>query len=507
MSDADLVLGIDLGTSAVKAALFDAQGAVHATARATYETRFPAPGHAEQDPHDWWQALGTTVRELASAVDGGAERVKAIGIAAQMCGSVAVDAAGEPLHPCLIWLDTRSAGIAREITSGTIRIEGYGLLRLLGWLRLANGAPNLDGRDTLSKLLWLNRHLGGAPARYLDVKDWLLLKLTGRAATTPDVAQLTWLMDNRVGRREWSDAYLDRFGLTRSMLPEIVESAAVAGALTREAAAHLGLREGLPVAGGASDLNAAALAAGDPREGAYHFSLGTSSWWGAHAKRRHVSPTTGIATMCAAHRDRYLLVAAQESAGAAVRWAASTFGFEDERAIDAAAAEACPGADTPTFVPWLYGERVPVSVREGRGGLAGASLRTDRRDIAYAVLAGVAFNARWAYECARRCVAASAPVVRVTGGGATSAVWRQVLADVIGVPLQAVEAPAYAGARGAAITAATASGWYATLDEAATIARYADTAQPDPARRAWADERYHRYLALAKRIARDANKD
>lgn len=504
---ADLVLGIDLGTSAVKAALFDAQGAVHATARASYDTHFPAPGHAEQDPHDWWRAVGATTRKLAAAVENGADRIKGVGVAAQMCGSVAVDAAGEPLHPCLIWLDTRSAAIAREITRGLIRIEGYGLLRLLGWLRLSNGAPNLDGRDTLSKLLWLKAQLGNAPARYLDVKDWLLLKLSGRAVTTPDVAQLTWLMDNRVGRRDWSERYLGRFELTRSMLPEIVESSALAGALTAGAAAHLGLRAGITVSGGASDLNAAALAAGDHSEGAYHLSLGTSAWWGAHSTRRHVSPTTGIATMCAAHNDRYLLVAAQESAGAAVRWAASAFGFEDERAVDAAASQTRPGPDTPTFVPWLYGERVPVSVREGRGALAGASLRTNRHDLAYAVLAGVAFNARWAYDCARRIVAPSTPLVRVTGGGAASAVWRQVVTDVVGVPLQVVEAPQYAGARGAAMTAAAACGWYATLDEAATMARYAETVQPDPARRAWADDRYARFVDLAKRIARDTNKD
>jgi xylulokinase len=350
--------------------------------------------------------------------------------------------------------------------------------------------------------VWLRERLRPTPARYPDVKDWLLHRCTGRYATTPDVAQLTWLMDNRVGRRDWSDAHLDRFALSRAMLPEIVESASVAGTLTRDAAAHLGVREGVPVAGGVCDLNAAALASGDQREGAYHVSLGTSTWWGAHSSRRRVSPTSGVATICAAHSDRYLLVAAQENAGAAVRWAASIFGFGEERAVDAAAANTIPGDSTPLFVPWLYGERVPVSVREGCGAIVGATLRTTKGDLAYAVLAGVALNSRWAYAHAQRCVAASDTPVRLTGGGARSAVWRQIFADVLARPLQLVESPEYAGPRGAAMTAAVACGWFATLDEAATIARYGETVEPNPARRTWADDHYARlveYAKLAKR--------
>lgn len=498
MAQADLVLGIDVGTSAVKVALFDADGAMHGSARAGYPTAFPAPGHAEQDPRDWWRALQAATREVMASVPGSAERVAGMGIAAQMAGTVAVDAVGEPLQPCLIWLDTRSAEIAREIAGGALSIGGYGVWRALGWLKLANGAPNLEGRDCLSKILWLREKLGGNAARYLDVKDWLVHRCTGRYATTPDVAQLTWLMDNRVGHRDWSDAYLERFGLTRATLPGIVESAAVAGMLTREAAAHLGLREGLPVSGGVSDLNAAALAAGDHREGAYHLCIGTSAWWGAYALRRRVSPASGIATICAAHADRYLLVAAQENAGAAVSWAATTFGFGDERALDEQAAKAIPGEATPLFVPWLYGERVPVQVRDGCGALVGATLRTSRPDIAYAVLAGVALNARWAYAHAQRLVASSDASIRATGGGASSAVWRQIFADMLGRALQLVESPQHAGARGAAMTAAVACQWFDTLDASAAMARYAGTVEPNAARAAWADERYGELADYAK---------
>ena len=499
----DLVLGYDLGTSSVKAALFDGEGRIHGFARAPYPTRYPAPGHAEQHPHDWWRAMTLVTGELLASVPQARERIAAIGIAAQVCGTVPVNDSGEPLHPCLIWLDTRSAPIARAITGGGPRIGGYGVLRVLGWLRLANGAPNLAGKDPLSKILWFREALpevGRRAMRFLDVKDWLLHRCTGRYATTPDVAQLTWLMDNRVGERDWSDAYLARFDLTRDALPEIVESAAICGKLTRAAAETLGLPEGLPVSGGVGDINAAALATGDYGEGAYHLSIGTSLWFGAHTSRRRVSPLTGIATLCAAHPDRYLLVAAQEIAGGALTWAASAFGYGEGdaalHALDADASRTVPGADAPLFAPWLYGERVPLSDASARGALAGATLRTSRSDLAYAVLAGVALNARWALAEAERCLAASAAPIRVTGGGAQSAVWRQIFADMLQRPLHAIDSPAYGGARGAAMTAAVAAGWYRSLDDAARMAKAGSTVEPQRARRGWADERYGELVAF-----------
>ena len=493
----ELVLGFDVGTSSVKAAVFDAEGRILGSIRAAYPTRYPAAGHAEQDPHAWWAAITHASRALLGALPQARSRIAAVGIAAQICGTVPVDEAGEPLHPCLIWLDTRSAALARAITGGGPRIGGYGAFRALGWLRLANGAPNLAGKDPLSKIVWLREALsrtGLRAARFLDVKDWVLHRCTGRYATTPDVAQLTWLMDNRVGKRDWSDAWLKRFDLTRGELPEIVESALVAGTLTRTAAHALGLSEGLPVSGGVSDINAAALAAGDSSDGAYHLYVGTSLWLGAHTPRRRVGLASGIATVCAAHPDRYLLVAGQESAGAAVTWAASAFGYGEGdaglQALDADAALAVPGADTPLFAPWLFGERVPVCEASARGALAGASLRTSRADIAYAVLAGVALNARWALGEAERLVASTAKPLRLIGGGARSRAWRQVFADMLQRPLQAIESPEYGGALGAAMTAAVALGWYGSLDEAGAMARGGDMIEPRGERRAWADARY-----------------
>lgn len=488
MSGADLVLGYDFGTSGVKAALFGSDGRMHASRRAGYPTRHPEPGAAEQDPRDWWRAMGEATRHLLAALPGGGGRVAALGLGAQMCGCIPADSAGEPLHPCLLWSDTRSAPLAREITAGGPRIAGYGVLALARWLWLANGVPSLAGRDPLSKMLWLRRErpdVWGRAAFLLDAKDWLLQRCIGRAATTPDVAQLTWLMDNR--RRCWSDSFLAKHDIARDKLPVIVEAAAIAGELTSEAAAHLGLPPGLPVSGGAGDVNASALGTGDFGEGAYHLYLGTSLWVAAHSRRRRVDVLTGTGTLCAALSDRYLLVATDDYAGSTVNRVASTLGFGSDatglRALDTAAAGISPHGGTPLVAPGA------VPVLPSHAG---------RSDLAYGVLAGVALSARRAFTHGQRCLKSSSRAIRVTGGGAESGAWMRIVADMLQQPLQIMEAPLFSGARGAAMTAATAAAWFPRLADCAPMAPLGRVIEPDAARRSWADDRYEELIGRSE---------
>ena len=255
---------------------------------------------------------------------------------------------------------------------------------------------------------------------------------------------------------------------------------------------------GIPVAGGVGDVNACALAAGDQQERAYHLYLGTSMWVGAHSRRRRVDPFSGIATVCAAHRDRFLWLATQECAGAAVTWAAEAFGFGHGeaglRALDACAASAHPRMDAPLFMPWLFGERVPVDNPDLRGALAGVSLRSTRAEVAHAVLTGVALNTRWALEHAERTLPALRPALPMMGGGANSAIWVQLIADVLQRPLQVLAQPTLAGARGAAIAATPVAQWYDSLDQAAiAMAPPHRTVTPDPAQKSWADAQHRRF--------------
>jgi xylulokinase len=500
-----LLLGYDFGTSAVKAVLVDRKGGVLRSASASYPLNLPATGHAEQNPMDWWKAMAVATRQLFGDSEALSGRVVSLGIAAQMAGTIPVDALGEPLHPCLTWMDTRSAAVAHEITKGGIRVAGYGITRLLPWLWLANGAPNLAGKDPLSKILWFRAErpeIWQAAARFLDVKDWLMHRLTGKFTTTPDVAQLSWLMNNRIGQRAWSQKWLDRMGLDRACLPEIVDSVAVAGGLTQEAAQYLGLPQGLPVAGGCGDVNACALAAGDQDDGAYHLHLGTSLWLGAHSRRRHVDPFSGTATLCAAAADRYFLVATQETAGASATWAATALGFGEGQpglhALDAAAAEAGPTADAPLFLPWLHGERVPINNPHLRGALVGMTLRTRRGELARSILEGVALNARWAFDKASRMLPAKNSPLRMMGGGAASAVWMRIFADILQRPLFVLDAPAYAGALGAAMTAGLASGVQSKLAASAEMACTGTVIEPDRSLKALADHRYRYFLSYGR---------
>ena len=495
------VLGYDFGTSSVKAGLFDRDGKLAAAASAPYPLALPGDGLAEQNPLDWWQAMAQATRRILDAPGVRRESIAGIGLAAQMCGTVPVDAAGTPLHPCLTWLDTRSAAIARRITAGGPRIAGYGLLALLRWLPATNGVPNLSGNDPLSKMLWFREarpEIWRRCAKFLDVKDWLLHRCTGRFATTADTAQLTWLMDNRPGRVRWSESLARSVGIPLERLPEIVGAGEIAGKLTSDAAAHLGVPAGLPVSGGAGDLNACALASGALASGAQHLCVGTSLWFSAYVPGRKVDFFSGIATLCTAQRDRYLLVATQECAGSAVQWSARALGFGEGapalRALDEAAARAVPGESTPQFFPWLHGERVPVDDRRLRGGFAGASLASSRDELAYATLAGVALNARWALERMNRLVPPSQQPICFMGGGAQSAAWGRIFADVLQRPLRVARAPQLAGARGAAMTAAVAAGWCEDFEGAFPAAGFERELQPDPARRAWSDRRFAQFV-------------
>lgn len=508
----NLILGYDFGTSSVKAALFDREGRIVADHQESYPLLLPRPGWAEQKPADWWDAMRTVTWALLAKAQVQADRVAALGLSTQMCGTLPVDRDGMPLHNCLIWLDTRSDAIARQITAGGPRVAGYGAFKLLRWLYFTNGAPNLSGKDPASKILWFREKepaIWDRTHKMLDVKDWLLARCCGAYVTTEDCAHLTWLMDTRKGRRGWSQTLLRQAGLHQALLPEIIGATEQAGTLTAEAAAHLGLAEGTPVAGGAGDVNACAVAAGDMAPGAYHIHLGTSMWLGAHTAGRRVDPLTGIATICAARADAYFLVATQETAGAATAWGARCLGFADADdegldGLNAAAARTVPDLDAPYFFPWLFGERVPADDKYLRGGFANASLEHGRDAFARAVFEGVALNSRWALQYAERLGDQARGSIRIIGGGARSDLWCQIFADVLRHPIERPERPELGGARGAAMIAAVAAGWFDTLDTAAVMAALPrlNRFEPDAGAADLYAKRFKQFVAYYRRVRR-----
>ncbi len=502
MAGGPFVLGYDFGTSALKAALFDAEGQIVASAGESLRLLFPAPGWAEQRPGDWWTAMAAVTRRVLAEAGAAPDSVKAIGMAAQMCGVVPVDAKGTELSNCLIWLDMRSADIARREFGGPI--AGYNVADILRWLRYTGGAPNLTGKDPPTKMLWLKERMPDVWSRthkLLDVKDYLLHRCTGRFVTSYDCAHLTWLLDGREGHKHWALNLLDRLGLDVAMLPELAAATDVAGGLTPAAAQTLGLTAGTPVSVGTGDVSAAALAAGNPENGSVHLCIGTSSWFGAMIPKSRVSPLTNIGSISGADGKDYLLIATQENAGACVKWAVNALGFDgDFDAFEQAAGRAHERADAPLFTPWMFGERVPIDDKHVRGGFARLSLDSGREDMARAIYEGVALNARWAMQGFDKLSGRAGSTLRLLGGGARSALWCQIFADVLQRPLERIVEPESGGTRGSAMTAAVAAGWYPDLDAASAMTRAARIFQPDSALAGFYAERFSAFTGYYSRV-------
>lgn len=468
MAAGDLIIAADFGTSGVKLGAVSPDMRLLATASEGYPLRLGPGGVAEQDPQDWWQAFARGCAALADRVPGLAGRAAALSLSAQMCGVVAADTDGAPLMPCMIWMDTRAAGVTRALIGGWPPAFGYRMDKLARWVRLANGAPSKNGMDPTGKMAFIARHHPEVLARthrFLDVKDWLVQRATGRFATTSDCANLTWLMDTRPGREGWSPRLARLAGLDLGRMPEIVEGSAVVAGLTRAAAAELGLRPETPVVAGGGDVTATALGSGAVEDGALHLALSTSAWIGGFFDRRVLSPAHSFATVASSVGFRPLLIATQECGGATLDWAARATGAGD---IAAAYADLGPAApDDPFLIPWFAGERVPVDNDALRGVIHGLTLAHDGRALRRAAVEGVALNLRWAFDAVTgKTGGRSGTAVPLVGGAALLPAMAQAVADALDVEV-VTGAGRFAGVLGAAAIAAPAAGWDADVWSAA----------------------------------------
>ncbi len=508
---ADLIIAADFGTSGVKVGVVDQDFRIVARAVVSYPLSLPGKDQAEQNPDDWWDALATAIGLLSADIDGLKERAAALVFCAQMCGVVAVDREGTPLRPCIIWLDKRAAELSRALVGGFPSILGYQVAKLVRWVRIANGAPSLNGMDPTAKMLWLKQHEASTFDRahkLLDVKDWLIHRATGRFAATADSANLTWLMDTRPGREGWSPKLSEKVGIPLEKMPEIVEGSSIVGKLDQRAAADLGLNAGLPVIGGGGDATATAVGSGAVDDGALHIYAGTSSWVSGFFSRRILSIPNSFATITSSVGYRPLLIATQELAGSAFAWLAGLFdedGNDPQGALERVFATiGTPDASDPLFTPWLAGERVPVDDDRLRATFYGLSIRHDRAALARSVLEGVAFNTRWAYSKVMDVKDAGREgAIPLVGGVAQNPQFAQMLADTLNRPV-AVGDPRYSGVLGVSAMASAALGWRSSTWEAAKAigSRATATYEPDAGRAALLDRRYRRLEKLRKSLVK-----
>jgi xylulokinase len=491
----DLILAADFGTSAVKLGAVGPDLVPLAVTAQSYPLHLSAPACAEQAPEDWWAALARGVAQLSAEVPDLAARCGALVFAAQMCGLVCAGSDGAPLRPAMVWMDKRSAPVIRRRMGGFPKVAGYGAGFLARSIRLANGAPSHNGMDPPGKMRWVletEPELAARSRHFLDVKDWLILRATGRAVTTADSANLTWLMDSRRGREGWSPALARRLGIPLEKLPPIVDGTEVVAGLGGAAAAELGLRPETPVVAGGGDVSAAALGSGAVADGALHLCASSSAWVAGFFDRRVLSVRHSYATITSPLGFRPLLIATQESAGTAMSWLAQTLEGPEAALEDVYREIGAPQPDDPFFLPWLAGERVPVDEARLRGAFYGLGLRHGSEALKRAVLEGVALNLRWAHE-----KVAAEPGVRrdeeipLVGGAAANPHLVQMLADALNRPVRVGDAR-HAGVRGAAAMAAPALGWAGDAWEAAGMLRRdaGPPVLPDPARAARLDRRY-----------------
>ncbi|MDJ0754620.1 MAG: xylulokinase [Ardenticatenaceae bacterium] len=470
-------LGIDLGTSSVKVALFsrDHLALVGETSR-EYAVAHPRPGTAEQNPADWWIAVVDAVRRVTQAVDPTA--VQAIGLDGQMHGCVCVDRDGEVIYPAVIWADSRAAAEVDDLTR---------------WQNTTNAL--LPGRPAAgfaaATMWWLRRHrpdIVSRTAAVLSVKDWVRWRLTGEIAADHSDASAMWLYD--LSRRDWSADLITHIGWRIDQLPPLKFSGEMAGPLRASAAAELGLPAAIPVAIGAADLAAQALGHGVISPGQLLATVGTGGQILTPLARPEIDPLRKTYTFAHASPNRFYQQAAILAAGLALRWLRDLLGMtEDGQAyakLSALAADVTAGAEGLLFLPYLAGERSPHMDPLASGQFLGLRLHHTPGHLARAVMEGVCFALK---DCLALMPGPEGAAIVLSGGIAKSAVWRQMAADIWQRPLLLADERVPYAALGSAMLAGVASGYFQSVEEASTVLTGA-TAIVEPASHPIYDVRY-----------------
>ncbi|MBV9672383.1 MAG: xylulokinase [Verrucomicrobia bacterium] len=486
------LLGIDLGTSSVKAVIVTDQGEIRGIGSSEYPILIPSPNFAEQDPEAWWRATLSAVHQALQKAD--RPDIIGVGFSGQMHGGVLIGKDLRPLRPAIIWADQRSANLVPEIETkvgkdilgsqcGTAPAAGF-MISTLVWLQ-RNEPQTIDRAFT-----------------FLLPKDYVRLKMTDSALTDETDAAATGLFD--IGQRTWSNAVIDLLGLPKAIFPATILSHLKVGEITSWAANELGLRAGTPVVAGSADQPAQAVGNGllDPPLGSV--TVGTGGQVFAPLSEPLFDRELRMHTFCHAPKDRWYLLGAMLSAGMALRWVRSLLGKDSlsYQELDALASPILPGSDGLVFLPYLVGERSPIMDPHAKAGFVGLTLAHRPGHLVRAVLEGVSFALRQIVETMIGCGATLDRLV-ASGNGLSSSFWRQMLADVLcrplcrGVDVHAAER----GGVGAAMMAGIGAGLFANYDEIRKLAPSFDSiTAPDPQGAELYNASYHQFINLYPRL-------
>jgi xylulokinase len=470
MSKPTYLLGIDISTTGAKALLVDEQGKVRASATTALSLSTPKPLWSEQDPAAWWSGAVSSIRQVLAENGVGGEQVRAVGLTGQMHGLVLLDAQDHILRPAILWNDQRTGEECEEIT------------RRVGFERLLQitGNKALTG-FTAPKILWVRKHepyIYAQVAHVLLPKDYVRLRLTGEYAV--DKADGAGMLLFDLEKRDFSAELLSILEIPREWMPRSYEGPQVTGEISASAAAETGLRAGTPVMGGGGDQAAGAVGVGAVTPGIVSLVLGTSGVVFATTPGALIEAQGRLHAFCHSVPGAWHFMGVMLSAAGSLQWyrdaLAKGVAYDE---LLAPAAGITPGSEGLFFLPYLTGERTPYPDPLARGAFVGLTVRHSQAHLTRAVLEGVAFGLRDSMELIKGAGLSEIRQVRVSGGGARSALWRQILADVINIELVSVNTTEGA-AFGAALLAGVGAGvWGSVVQACETVIHIEQRTQPD----------------------------
>lgn len=502
------ILTYDVGTTGIKTCLFEVSEKLRLlhSVGAEYDLTILEDGGIEQDVSDWWRAMCDTTRRLLADLKWEKGKIDGVSFCSQMQGLILVDKQLNPVRPAMSYMDRRAKEEMRKGIENGFKIEGLNAFKLLRSLQVA-GAVAASVKDPLWKYKWVEAkepQVFRNVYKWLDVKEYLIARSSGRAIMTPDSAFATFLFDSRPGKGHWHKGLCKMFGVNPDHLPEVVPSTTKVGGLTALAAGDLGLTEGIPVFGGGGDASLIGIGAGAVEEGDTHIYSGTSGWVSTVTKKRKVDISARIASIVGARPGYYNYFGEQETSGKCLQWVKDHLALDEigvylEKKKVTEGTEAIYESlfellfesirDTPAgsegviFTPWLHGNRCPFEDPLAKGIFFNIGLNTGKRMMIRSVIEGIAFHKRWILELSEKKIPAS-KTLRFVGGVARSPIVCQILSDVTGRKIETTEHPQNAGATGAAAVAALGLGKISDFSQIRDLIPVRTSFEPNPSTKA-----------------------
>lgn len=516
------VITYDVGTTGIKTCIFEVTDSIKliASAMEGYSLYIEENGGAEQDLNDLWNAMCTTTKKVIELSGVSREKIQGISFCSQMQGLVLVDRNGEPVRRSMSYMDQRANREMKEGIANGIKISGVNIFKLLKSIKIT-GAVAASVKDPVWKYNWVKRNepeIFKRIHKWLDVKEFLILKCTDKFVMTKDSAFGTMLYDIRKGKNCFSREICQMLGVNMKHLPQIVSCSDEVGLLTERAAQQLLLKEGTPVFGGGGDASLIGIGAGAVGVGSTHIYSGTSGWVSTVVKKRKLDISSMIASIVGADDNSYNYFAELETASKCLEWVKDHLALDEiniylqkvsvsdsqetiyENLYDFMMEEikSIPaGSHGVIFTPWLHGNRCPFEDPNARGMFFNISLETGKRDLIHAVIEGICYHLRWQLEAQGKKVKTS-KTIRFVGGGALAPLTCQAISDILGCEIETVESPQNVGALGAAVIVAVGLGILENIEETKKFIKANEIYYPNPTNRVVHDRNFKVFKMLYK---------